>query len=207
MRAAVDVMGGDRAPAAILKGCWEAVSLLDPGDVIHLVGDEKVIRDGLAHSELTPEQKKHFNVVPTTQVIEMDDSPVEAIRAKPNSSIAVMCKMAAKGEADVVISAGNTGACVAEAQLRMRTLPGVSRPGIAVIIPTFHGPVGLTERETVLLDALLDAGEATSEVLAARTGLAGDELSRALARLRELDYASADEAQRLYRPRARSPVS
>ena len=141
MRAAVDVMGGDRAPAAILKGCWEAVSLLDSGDVIHLVGDEKVIRDGLAHSELTPEQKKHFNVVPTTQVIEMDDSPVEAIRAKPNSSIAVMCKMAAKGEADVVISAGNTGACVAAAQLRMRTLPGVSRPGIAVIIPTFHGPV------------------------------------------------------------------
>ena len=141
MRAAVDVMGGDRAPAAILKGCWEAVSLLDSGDVIHLVGDEKVIRDGLAHSELTPELKKHFNVVPNTQVIEMDDSPVEAIRAKPNSSIAVMCKMAAKGEADVVVSAGNTGACVAAAQLRMRTLPGVSRPGIAVIIPTFHGPV------------------------------------------------------------------
>ena len=52
-----------------------------------------------------------------------------------------MCKLAAKGEADVVISAGNTGACVAAAQLRMRTLPGVSRPGIAVILPTFHGPV------------------------------------------------------------------
>ena len=71
----------------------------------------------------------------------MDDPPVEAIRNKPNSSIAVMCKMAAKGEADVVISAGNTGACVAAAQLRMRTLPGVSRPGIAVILPTFYGPV------------------------------------------------------------------
>ena len=71
----------------------------------------------------------------------MDDSPVEAIRSKPDSSIAVMCKLAAKGEADVVISAGNTGACVAAAQLRMRTLPGVSRPGIAVILPTFHGPV------------------------------------------------------------------
>src|SRR6202012_3437 len=59
----------------------------------------------------------------------------------PDSSIAVMCKMAAKGEADVVISAGNTGACVAAAQLRMRTLPGVNRPGIAVILPTFYGPV------------------------------------------------------------------
>jgi glycerol-3-phosphate acyltransferase PlsX len=49
--------------------------------------------------------------------------------------------MAAKGETDVVISAGNTGACVAAAQLRMRTLPGVSRPGIAVTLPTFYGPV------------------------------------------------------------------
>src|SRR5213078_287316 len=58
-----------------------------------------------------------------------------------DSSIAVQCKMAAKGEADVVISAGNTGACVAAAQLRMRTLPGVSRPGIAVILPTFYGPI------------------------------------------------------------------
>src|SRR5271169_5287171 len=58
----------------------------------------------------------------------MDESPVEAIRGKPDSSIAVM-------------SAGNTGACVAAAQLRMRTLAGVSRPGIAVILPTFFGPV------------------------------------------------------------------
>jgi glycerol-3-phosphate acyltransferase PlsX len=71
----------------------------------------------------------------------MDDSPVEAIRNKPDSSIALMCKMVAKGDADVAISAGNTGACVAAAQLRMRLLPGVSRPGIAVILPTFHGPV------------------------------------------------------------------
>ena len=52
-----------------------------------------------------------------------------------------MCDLAKKGEVDVVISAGNTGACVAAAQLKMRTLKGVSRPGIAVILPTFHGPV------------------------------------------------------------------
>jgi len=71
----------------------------------------------------------------------MDDSPVEAIRNKPKSSINVMCDLAKKGEADVVISAGNTGACVAAAQMKMRTLPGVIRPGIAVILPTFHGPV------------------------------------------------------------------
>jgi len=102
-------MGGDKAPAAILKGCWEAAPLLEAGDVVFLVGDDKVCRDGLDASGLAPELKKYYQIVPTTEVIEMDDSPVEAIRAKPNSSIAVQCKMAAKGEADVVISAGNTG--------------------------------------------------------------------------------------------------
>ncbi|HWE96673.1 MAG TPA: phosphate acyltransferase PlsX [Tepidisphaeraceae bacterium] len=141
MRAAVDVMGGDKAPAAVLKGCWEAAPLLDGKDVIFLVGNEKIIRDGLASSNLTAEQKTRYHVVHTTQIVEMDDPPVEAIRNKPDSSINVMCNLAKKGEADVVISAGNTGACVAAAQLKMRTLPGVSRPGIAVVLPTFYGPV------------------------------------------------------------------
>ena len=141
MRAAVDVMGGDKAPEAILQGCWDAAPLLDADDVVYLVGDENVVRSGLEASKLAPQQRERYRTVPTTEVVAMDDPPVEAIRNKPNSSISVMCKMASKGEADVVISAGNTGACVAAAQLRMRTLPGVSRPGIAVILPTFYGPV------------------------------------------------------------------
>jgi phosphate acyltransferase len=141
VRVAVDVMGGDHAPTEILQGCWQAAPLLQDGDVICLVGDEKIIRQGLEHSSLTPEQQKHYSIVATTQVISMEESPVEAIRGKPDSSIAVMCKLAAKKEVDAVISAGNTGACVAAAQLRMRLLKGVSRPGIAVLLPTFHGPV------------------------------------------------------------------
>jgi glycerol-3-phosphate acyltransferase PlsX len=138
-------MGGDKAPSAILKGCWEAAPLLESADVVYLVGDGQTVRDGLAASGLTEKQKSHYQIVATTQVVEMDDSPVEAIRNKPDSSISVMCKMASKKEADVVISAGNTGACVAAAQLRMRTLPGVSRPGIAIVLPTFHGPVVLCD--------------------------------------------------------------
>jgi phosphate acyltransferase len=141
VRAAVDVMGGDKAPAAILKGCWEAAPLLDAQDRVLLVGDEQIIRNGLDASGLTADKKGLYEIIATTQVIAMDDSPVEAVRGKPNSSISVMAKLASKGEADAVISAGNTGACVAAAQLRMRTLPGVARPGIAVTIPTFHGPV------------------------------------------------------------------
>ncbi len=141
MRAAVDVMGGDKAPAAILQGCWDAAPLLEAGDQVLLVGDETVIRQGLANCGLAGEKKALYKVIPTTEVIEMDESPVDAVRSKPDSSISVMCKLAGKGEADVVISAGNTGACVAAAQLRMRLLPGVVRPGIAVIFPTFHGPI------------------------------------------------------------------
>jgi glycerol-3-phosphate acyltransferase PlsX len=134
-------MGGDKAPAAILRGCWDAAPLLDGDDQIILVGDEPTIQRALAESGLSEAAKSRYRAVHTTQIIEMDDSPVEAIRSKPDSSIAVMCKLASRGEADLVISAGNTGACVAAAQLRMRTLPGVSRPGIAVILPTFYGPV------------------------------------------------------------------
>jgi len=141
VRVAVDVMGGDHAPAEILQGCWQAASLLDGDDAVLLVGDEKVIINALEVCGLNSSQKTRYRIVPSTQVIAMDDSPVEAIRNKPDSSIAVMCKLAARGEADAVISAGNTGACVAAAQLRMRLLPGVSRPGIAVVLPTFHGPV------------------------------------------------------------------
>lgn len=139
MRVAVDVMGGDRAPSEILKGCLQAVEHLSAGDVVHLVGDAKVIAEALA--DVPAEHRQFFNTVGTTQVIDMDDPPVESIRSKPDSSIAVMCKMASKGEADAVVSAGNTGACVAGAQLRMRLLPGIERPGIAVVLPTFHGPV------------------------------------------------------------------
>jgi glycerol-3-phosphate acyltransferase PlsX len=138
-------MGGDRAPEAILAGCWEAAGLLDPDDQILLVGNKDVIDPALKQADL-PEDKRHlYKPVYSTQIIAMDESPVEAVRTKSDSSISVMNKLVAKGEADVAISAGNTGACVAAAQLRMRLLPGVSRPGIAIILPTFHGPVVLCD--------------------------------------------------------------
>ncbi|HMB94597.1 MAG TPA: phosphate acyltransferase PlsX, partial [Tepidisphaeraceae bacterium] len=126
-------------------GCFDAIKLLEGDDLIHLVGDKQIITDALASADLTSDQKRFCHIVPTTEVIGMDDPPVEAIRGKPNSSISVMCKMVAKGEAEAAISAGNTGACVAAAQLRMRLLPGIVRPGIAVILPTFHGPVTICD--------------------------------------------------------------
>jgi glycerol-3-phosphate acyltransferase PlsX len=74
-------------------------------------------------------------------VIEMTEAPVEALRHKRDSSIVRMAVAAGKGELDALISAGNTGAFAAACQLRIKPIKGVSRPGIAVVMPTFHGPV------------------------------------------------------------------
>ncbi len=175
MKAAVDVMGGDRAPDEILKGCWQAAPLLDGEDQIILIGDENISRPALEAAALTPEQKARYRIVHTTQIIEMDDPPVEAVRSKPDSSIAVMCKLASKKEVDVVISAGNTGACVAASQLRMRTLAGVSRPGIGTVVPTPSGPLVLcdvganvTPKAKHLLQYAIMAG-AYAEVVCGKT--------------------------------------
>jgi glycerol-3-phosphate acyltransferase PlsX len=144
MRAAVDVMGGDRAPEEILKGCFAARELLTGDDRVLLVGDQQVIDKALRRAELG-EAAGRYHIIHADEVIGMDEPPVEAIRKKKKSSIGLMARLVADGEADVAISAGNTGACVAAASLRMRTLPGVARPGIAVVIPTFHGPVVLCD--------------------------------------------------------------
>src|SRR5207302_8069094 len=106
-------MGGDRAPDEILKGCFQAAPLLDGQDLVFLVGDEKITAKALESAPISTDKRRHYQPINTTQIIEMDDSPVDAIRAKPDSSIPVMCKMVAKAQADVAISAGNTGACVA----------------------------------------------------------------------------------------------
>jgi phosphate acyltransferase len=147
VRIGIDVMGGDHAPDAILAGSLDAVSLLSEQDALVLFGDERVIRQGIAQRKLDADPR--LNVVGTTQVIAMDDPPVAAVRNKPDSSIVRMAEAAGRRAGDkrcqVIISAGNTGACVAAAQMAMRRLPGVHRPGIAVTVPTFYGPIVLCD--------------------------------------------------------------
>jgi glycerol-3-phosphate acyltransferase PlsX len=142
MRIAVDAMGGDHAPEEIISGALEARGLLDKDDEIILIGKEEVVQ-----SHVSGHKGRYDNVriVDAPEAIEMDEPPVEALRLKRKSSIAIMARMAAHDEADAVISAGNTGACVAGFQLRMRTLEGVLRPGIAVILPTLGGPVTMCD--------------------------------------------------------------
>ncbi|KKK89525.1 hypothetical protein LCGC14_2732210, partial [marine sediment metagenome] len=86
-----------------------------------------------------------ISIVHAPDVIGMSEVPVESLRAKPNSSIARMAELAHNGELDAVISAGNTGACVAACQMRLRRLRGVVRPGIAIVIPTADGPVTMCD--------------------------------------------------------------
>jgi glycerol-3-phosphate acyltransferase PlsX len=142
MRIAIDAMGGDNAPDAIISGVLESIELLGEDDELILVGPKETIEP------LLPSLKSRegaIAVVDAPEVIGMDEAPIESVRKKRRSSIAVMAKMAKKEQADAVISAGNTGACVAAFQMRMRNLPGVNRPGIAVVFPTFEGPVTICD--------------------------------------------------------------
>lgn len=147
MRLAIDVMGGDHAPDAVLKGCIDAIPLLAPDDRLVLVGPREIIEDVLTDRGI---KDPRIVIEHSTQVIEMDESPAKAVRSKPDSSIVKMARLGshktdAKDRADVVMSAGNTGACVSAAIMQMKRLPGVHRPGIAVTIPAFHGPVVLID--------------------------------------------------------------
>jgi glycerol-3-phosphate acyltransferase PlsX len=150
MRIGLDVMGGDHAPHAVLDGAVAALDRLEPADRLYLVGDGDVIATKLSDAGVDDER---LVVVPCTQTIAMDEPPVEAVRSKPDSSITVLAELASRRKAsrrgyeplDAIISAGNTGACVAAAQMHMRRLRNVHRPGIAVTVPTFSGPILLID--------------------------------------------------------------
>ena len=143
MRIAIDAMGGDNAPDEIIAGVLESIELLAEDDELTLVGPEDVME---AQLRLLKSRKKGtISVVHAPDVIDMDEVPIESLRRKPKSSIAVIAKLAKRGLTDAVISAGNTGACVAAFQMRMRNLPGVNRPGIAVVFPTPEGPVTICD--------------------------------------------------------------
>jgi glycerol-3-phosphate acyltransferase PlsX len=124
IRVAVDALGGDRAPEEVVAGAVEAASTdIQP----ILFGPAGLDTEGL-------------ELVETTQEIAMDEKPAEAVRAKPDSSLVTSCRAVGQGDADAVVSAGNTGAMLAACFLELRRLSGVARPAIAVVIPADPGP-------------------------------------------------------------------
>ena len=140
-RIAVDAMGGDYAPEMIVRGAVGA--LADAEDfALVLFGDEAAVGREL---EPLDYDRSRVELIHTSQTIGMGEPPMEGLRQKKDSSILQIAKKGAAKEVDAVISAGNTGAFVAACQLKMRPLAGVARPGIAVAIPSFHGPFVLCD--------------------------------------------------------------
>jgi glycerol-3-phosphate acyltransferase PlsX len=134
-------MGGDYAPRETVLGAVAARDLL-PEDEIILVGDESAIRRELAAAGASMDR---LSIVHASQQVGMAESPVDAIRKKPDSSMRRATALVARGQADAVVSAGNTGAFVAAAHMVAKRLPGIRRPGISVVFPTFYGPVVLID--------------------------------------------------------------
>ena len=123
-------MGGDRGPDEIIAGALEAAS---PTVVPVLYGPRGLDTQGL-------------ELVEAADTIEMHEKPVEAVRAKPNSSLVAACRAVGDGEANAVVSAGNTGAVLAACLFNVKRLAEVDRPAIAVVLPARDGP-------SVLLDS------------------------------------------------------
>ncbi len=141
MMVAVDAMGGDNAPAAIVEGAVMAAR--DYGIQILLIGLENKIKEELSRYSLEGISIKTKHA---SEVVEMADSPSRALRQKQDSSIRVAIETVKSGEAAAMVSAGNTGAVLAVSTVILRPLPGIDRAAIAVLLPTAKGPI-------VLLDA------------------------------------------------------
>src|SRR3954465_15057122 len=140
MRIALDAMGGDHAPGPIVAGAVQAVAA-EPELHVVLVGDQAQVEPLLPAGD--PPQPLHL--FHATQVVGMDEKPVEALRRKPDSSIRRCWELLATGKAEGVVSAGNTGAMVAGGHFLKRFLKHVLRPGIAAVLPTDAGPCVLLD--------------------------------------------------------------
>ena len=136
---AVDAMGGDHAPDAIVAGALAAQR--EHGIRVVLTGPAARLRQLLGGLGAIDE----VQVVPAEDNLAMDEGALASLR-RPRSSVAVACQLVRRGDAGAVVSAGSTGGIVATARLRLRSLPGVERPGLAVVLPTSPG-------RTVLIDA------------------------------------------------------
>lgn len=143
MKIALDVMGGDHAPANPIGGVKLALSELGAIEKIYLVGQEDRIRAELAAQGVSSSK---LEIVHATQIVDMSDSGLDAVRKKKDSSISRAVDLVKEGKADAVVSAGHTGAAVTASLIKLRTLPHVERPAIASMMPSLT-------RHWVLIDA------------------------------------------------------
>lgn len=133
MRIAVDAMGGDHAPEEIVKGALRAVGFY-PDITVILVGQKEKIVACLPDTGKTPQ----IEIYEASEVVGMDEHPASAIKKKKDSSIVVATRLVKEGQADALVSAGNTGAQMAAALLGLGRIKGISRPAIGTVIPTLQ---------------------------------------------------------------------
>jgi len=148
MTIAIDMMGGDFAPAEAVKGVLQYLSQKDNSSNLALVGDELSV-SGLLKENDAPDGR--FKIIHADQVIEMHEHPTKALKEKQRSSIAIGFHLLATGKADAFISAGNTGAMLVGALFTIKAVEGVIRPTISSVMPKENGGSGL------LLDVGLNA--------------------------------------------------
>ncbi len=134
MNIAVDVMGGDHAPAAIVAGAVEAARHY--GITLSLVGQPALIERELAQHKTAG---LRLPIIPAQQVIDMQEKPAQAIRSKSDSSMVVACELVRRGEAQAFVTAGNTGAALAAGIFIIGRTKGILRPALISPFPTQHG--------------------------------------------------------------------
>ena len=132
---AVDAMGGDNAPAEVVKGCIEALEKA-PGLKISLVGIEEKVRAELSKYTYDPDR---IEVIHASEVIEMAEPPVMAVRTKKDSSLVKCMYLVKEGKCDALVTAGSTGAFLVGGQIIVGRIKGVERPPLAPFIPTLTG--------------------------------------------------------------------
>ena len=171
MAIAVDAMGGDSPLTVQIEAALKAISEL--GIDVVLVGAEDQIKEVLKQHSF--DQNK-LRIVNSTETVEMNDSPATALRQKKNYSIKVAVDLLASGEADAVVSAGNTGAAMATAKFVLKSVEGIERPAIATLMPSIH-----RNRPFVLLD--IGANTDCKPLYLFQFALMGDAYARTLLHL------------------------
>ena len=133
MKIALDAMGGDFGPRNLVGGAVLALREYRRIGKLFLVGDSKQIEAELKKQRCNDSR---VEIVHASQVVDMSDRAVEAVRRKKDSSVSRAVDLVKHGQADAIVSAGHTGAAVAASKIKLRTLPGIDRPGIAAVLPT-----------------------------------------------------------------------
>ena len=133
MKIALDAMGGDFGPPSLVAGAVMALRDYQQIGKLYLVGDPAKIESELHKHQCNDSR---IDIVHSTQVVEMSDRAWTAVRHKKDSSVSRAVDLVKRGQADAIVTAGHTGAAVAASMVKLRTLPGIDRPGIAAVLPT-----------------------------------------------------------------------